>query len=268
MRVIYCPTDFSDLANHALDWAISLGQKLNAPVHVLHTYQVPYSADMMSSSLNEALKESSEKEMEALLKPYTEKGLHLTPELEWNSVTGALRHRTRANPEAIVVMGSHGSSGWNATLMGSNAVAVMHAIQNPLIIIPAKAAFYPDCMRWMYATDLQDESNPQTIAWLKQFMADSTSTMDLMHVESGDIDKSEAEQFLEYAHDQFEGYATYLVVNKSVEQGIYECASDQTADGIVMIGRRHHWLKEAFHQSVSKAVAQHQAFPVLILKEL
>lgn len=267
MRIIYCPTDFSDLSKHALDWAIVLGQRMDVPVHVVHTYQVPYSADMMSNSLNVALKDSAEREMKSFLKPYIAKGLHLTPELEWNSVTGAMRHRTRANPESMVVMGSHGSSGWNATLMGSNAVAVMHAIQNPLIIIPPKAAYHPECMNWMYATDMQDEKNQQAISWLKHFIADTESKMALMHVECGDIDASEAEQFLEYAHDQFEGYETHLVVNSSVEQGIYQCASDQHADGIVMIGRRHHWLKEAFHQSVSKAVAKHQAYPVLILKE-
>jgi len=267
MRKIYCPTDFSELSKHALDWAIALGAAIDAPVHVLHTYQVPYSADMMSNSLNEALKESSEKEMDRLLKPYIEEGIHLHPELEWNSVTGALRSRAKKEPEMMVVMGSHGASGWNEALLGSNAVAVMQSLRVPTLIIPGKTHPYKEGMKWLYASDLQDENNPKALDWMKQFVADAKHHMELMHVECGDIEQSNAEDFLDYARENFDGYPTHLCVHGSIEEGIYQCAETHGVDGIIMIGRRHHWLLEAFHQSMTRAIAHHQKFPVLILKE-
>jgi nucleotide-binding universal stress UspA family protein len=267
MKTIYCPTDFSDLSRFALDYALRLAEVLDAKVHVVHAYQLPYTSNVMTNSLMNTLKDSTTRELQEFLKPLQNSSVPVDGHCEWNSVTGALRHLTAENADTMVVMGSHGASGWSELLLGSNAVAVMHTIKVPILIVPKEAVWPHRGMRWLYATDLQDERNPEALAWLRGFVSDLQADLDLAHIQQPGDDNSHANMFLDYAYSAFPESKTHLIVEERVETGIYEAVRRSESEGLVLIERRHHWLKEAFHNRMTQAVAHHNAYPVLILKE-
>ena len=267
MTTIYCPTDFSDLSRFALDYALRLADAIDAKVHVVHAYQLPYTSEVMTNSLMDALKESSAKELNEFLQPLKNGSVPVDGHCEWNSVTGALRHLTQDHKDSMVVMGSHGASGWSELLLGSNAVAVLHTIKVPILIVPNEAVWPHRGMRWLYATDLQDERNPEAVDWLQNFASSLQADVDVAHIQQPGDDNHQAEHFLHFANSSFPKSKTHLLTAEKVEAGVYEAVRRSDAQGLVLIERRHHWLKEAFHNRMTQAVAHHNAYPVLILKE-
>ena len=66
MKLLF-PTDFSDHARMALDYAIQLSTQLDAELHLIHVYQDVKSTRRLSSMGN-ILEEDAERNMKVLLK--------------------------------------------------------------------------------------------------------------------------------------------------------------------------------------------------------
>ena len=113
---ILIPTDFSDVANNALKYALELASKSKASVTLLHIRQIPLSdpsfpAETFQMYLNEIEtfeKEQSEKLTETLLKP---SGIPF----EFCSATGFVGDEvvriTHEKNIDLIVMGTTGASG-------------------------------------------------------------------------------------------------------------------------------------------------------------
>lgn len=63
MKKILVPTDFSAYSQNALNYAIGLAQDMGASLHLLHTYVVHASTDMLIS-IERYIREDTEKMME------------------------------------------------------------------------------------------------------------------------------------------------------------------------------------------------------------
>ena len=68
MRILI-PTDFSELSNVAIKYAIDLGKDIEVKLHLLHVIDTsaPSRARVGSHKLQEAIKSSSERDMKELL---------------------------------------------------------------------------------------------------------------------------------------------------------------------------------------------------------
>jgi nucleotide-binding universal stress UspA family protein len=142
-NIVYC-TDFSEGAKAALPFAIDITRKYGAALHVIHVYRDPeHLAEYEISSqmkmdwvrLAQSLGTETEKKLNALcteisqgVKTCQYKMLRGNPHLE------IIRY-AKENAIDLIVLASHGLSGWEHVLFGSTAERVLRESPCNVLVI-------------------------------------------------------------------------------------------------------------------------------------
>jgi len=144
IRRILCPVDFSEPSDHALDYALSLAELVGADVHLLHSYQLPVyalpdGALLPSADLAAAVSHDARRAFDGLDERLEGRSLnvekHLTEGLPHEEVCRLVEDLDID----MVVMGTHGRTGFRRLLMGSVAERVVRTCPCPVVTVPPPA---------------------------------------------------------------------------------------------------------------------------------
>ncbi len=139
---ILVPTDFSETANNALQVAIAMAKRHNAQIHLLHVIRPQVNMDPMGMQTSltgmettfiDAATENMQKHRQAIQK---NNDVVVNIQVEVGSVAICVSNYALSNQKDLVVMGTHGVSGWNEFFLGSNAMAVIKECFCPVLTIP------------------------------------------------------------------------------------------------------------------------------------
>jgi nucleotide-binding universal stress UspA family protein len=136
---ILVPTDFSEYADHALDYAITLAQKLRARLTLLHIIQLtPMTmGDMYGYSLEadlEAMESEAQRQMQALLNRVHQEGLESETAIVQGVPFQMIVDMAESQDIDLIVMGTHGRAGLTHALMGSVAEKVVRMAPCPVLV--------------------------------------------------------------------------------------------------------------------------------------
>ena len=144
---VLVPMDFSPYAEHALDYAIALAQKLQARVTLLHVIQPPLiaGADMgvwPSPTFVVELEAAITSDMEGYLARVTDAGLTGEIVVIHGNPSQEILDTARQRQVDLIVMGTHGRTGLPHALLGSVAERVVRSAPCPVLVTrhPAPAA--------------------------------------------------------------------------------------------------------------------------------
>lgn len=142
-NILFC-TDFSETAKAALPYAIDLTQKYGATLHLVHVYQDPGEiAEFEVSSeikmdwirLAHTMGTEAEKKLKVLCEEIGEAGKACHPMMLRGKPHFEIIRYAKENGIDLIVMASHGLSGWEHTLFGSTAERVLRESPCPVLVI-------------------------------------------------------------------------------------------------------------------------------------
>jgi nucleotide-binding universal stress UspA family protein len=145
IRKILCPVDFSEFSESVLAYAAAFAKLFGSEVTVLHVFAtaVPpagsatYPAWLLQ--VPEARKSIAD-ELHLLLAPLSSTGVTLRTQIaEGNTAAEIVRHAADHDVD-LVVMGTHGRSGFDRLTLGSVAEKVLRKAPCPVLTIPHGAA--------------------------------------------------------------------------------------------------------------------------------
>ena len=152
MRVLFkqiiCATDFSDLSNRAIPYAVSLTREFSAKLYFCHVIGLPSTAIYGEILLdpteqqNKAIRYAHE-QLSSLIDPYR---------LNWEAIIATghtaeeISRLAQEKSADLVIAASHGRSGLKRFLLGSVTERLMRILPCPLLIIPEPAADTSDFM--------------------------------------------------------------------------------------------------------------------------
>ena len=137
---ILVPMDFSAYAEQALDYAMALGQKLQARVTLLHVIQPPLlaSADMgvwPSPAFLDELEAAIAGDMEGYLARVTAAGLEGEIAVVHGVPFQQILDTAKARQVDLIILGTHGRTGLTHVLLGSVAEKVARLAPCPVLIV-------------------------------------------------------------------------------------------------------------------------------------
>jgi nucleotide-binding universal stress UspA family protein len=120
LKILYA-TDFSDGADAAAEVALRYARRLGAALHVLHV--APH---------------GSEEEMTRLLRDRVQAltGVSVTAVVETGSAAERIVRHAQANAIDLIVLGTHGRTGFTHALLGSVAERVARTAPCPVMTVP------------------------------------------------------------------------------------------------------------------------------------
>lgn len=138
LQTILAPTDFSELAARAVAYAFELASVRGGKVHIVHVYNIPAYPDGMAvgvdivTPLEQAAKQALAQEAEK----YASRPEFGGTILEMGDARESIvRHAKLLNAD-LIVMGTHGRTGFRHMLLGSVAERVVRTAPCPVLVVP------------------------------------------------------------------------------------------------------------------------------------
>jgi len=141
LRTIVCPVDFSAASEDAARYAVDLAEKIGADkLDFIHVFQRPVHAIpelgyYVEASAAEQIKESLRRQLDTLARRYSAHAVEVeTHLLEGVPFSGIVEHADASGAD-MIVMATHGRTGFTRFLLGSVAEKVVRTSSIPVCTV-------------------------------------------------------------------------------------------------------------------------------------
>jgi len=151
MKNILLPTDFSDNALNAIQYALEFFLQETCTFHVIHVQKASHytSDDLMVAPSNTSILQSvisdSKKKLNKLVEKlkvsYPNENYTFNTIIDYDVFTDAIKQAVIANTIDFIIMGTNGATGASEVVFGSNTLNVIRKIDCPVIAIPQGYTF-------------------------------------------------------------------------------------------------------------------------------
>jgi CPA2 family monovalent cation:H+ antiporter-2 len=296
IRHLLCPIDFSEGSRHALEHATAIAKWYESRItalHVIHPRYLPQPpvlfAELPESEVeSEADRQLLEQQLRAWLEPAERSGVKTDTLLDDGNPAPRILERARSLPADLIVMGTHGLSGFERFMLGSVAERVLRKATCPVLTVPPAAATAAKVpyKRLLCPVDFS-ESSLSALRFAFSIAEESDAELTLLHVFDWPPDddllfqRFDAREFHrvveEDARGRLEGLvtedvkvwcrpATKVAYGKPYRQ-ILEVAEREATDLIVIGVRGRNPVDLAVFGSTTNHVVRRATCPVLTLKQ-
>ncbi|MDH7445398.1 universal stress protein [Aquimarina sp. 2201CG14-23] len=275
MKKILVPTDFSPQAESALKVAAQIAKKNDCQIYLLHILEMPvHLVDLMSSSNSAPAPEAvffmqqTHKKFEEVMASDYLQGLEVIETVSFEDVLQGIIDSCEKNQIDMIIMGSHGSSGFEELFIGSNAEKVVRTSKQPVLVIKEDCDIFK-VSDLVYATNFDDEDKPSLIS-AHEFAKQLNAKLHLVWINTANSFKttSETEEKMNFmiAGLPIDNYTLNIYNDINVEKGILNFANSVDAGliGISTHGRKG--LSHFINGSLGEDVVNHAKRPVLTFK--
>ena len=269
MKRILVPTDFSDTANNALQFAADLAKKNNAEIVLLHVYHVPVIDVYTSATYIEEMQKEQEKEslqkLDAIVTELTKGGIIADSISKPGFLADEIELIEEKEEVDFIVMGTTGASGALASLIGSNAARAIEKSTVPIMVVPHEAR-NKQYKKIGYAYDFVDV-DVTSLGSLADFAQPYSADVLVMHVKDEahfrfkDEEKILADAGKKYGNVNF-SFAE--IKDTDIADALNECIEEEDLDLLVMTHHHRTFFEKLFHKSLTKKMAYHTNIPLLV----
>jgi nucleotide-binding universal stress UspA family protein len=139
-KTILVPVDFSKGSNRAVAQAEQLAVALGTQIELFHAYQLPVfalpdSTVTISPTYVNDLTERAQRELDRHRELLLGRGLGVTTKLVEGNPADAIVERAGQLHATMIVLGTHGRSGFRRFLLGSTAERVVRMATTPVLTV-------------------------------------------------------------------------------------------------------------------------------------
>ncbi|PIF32777.1 nucleotide-binding universal stress UspA family protein [Flavobacterium sp. 9] len=273
MKRILVPTDFSEHAEDALKVAAKIAKKNDSEIIILHMLELPHQmndAILGGASIPETMlfmKKANEMLDEISSKPYLD-GIKVTEIVKMDKPIHGITQVSKDYEVDLIIMGSHGSSGIEELLIGSNTEKVVRNSDIPVLVIKKDITDFK-VGNIVFASDFSEETK-KPFEKLLNFTKFFESKIHLVTICTPNSFKPT--HVIQKAMDNFiaefnlTNYTTHIYNDTNIEKGIINFANSINADIIGMCTHGRTGFAHFFNGSISEGLVNHTVKPVVTFK--
>lgn len=274
MKKILVPTDFSGQADNALQVAIYFARKMDAEIHLLHVEEYVGNTgfntvgDVSTSNMDQLfvlkLLEVNKRKMLDLIESLDE-GLKIHHDVKIGQMFRLVRDYIEENQIDLVVMGTHGASGFSGVMIGSNTEKVVRQATCPVLSVRQLPEAF-EIRKIVFATNF-DGNQQKAVAQLKQMQSLFGARLHLLYVNtvfsfaSSRTVRQRMEDFA--AKHTLADYDFHSYNDETEERGIINFADEADADLIAVATHGRTGFAHLLLGSIAEDVVNHAQRPVL-----
>lgn len=273
MKKILIPTDFSKHAEYALKVAAQIAKKNDGEIILLHMLELPQQAgDAIGAGkdIPEIMffKNAAMKKLEDLMDEDYLDGLKVSEVVQFELAFDGILKISQKNNVDLIVMGSHGASGYKEMFIGSNAEKVVRNSDVPVLIIKKEQENF-QVNDFVFASDFSDEVKrpfEKVVEFANKF--DSTLHLAMINTPNDFKSTSTSEEIMNNFISNFKvnKHQTHIYNETNIEKGILNFSNSINADLIGMCTHGRKGLSHFFNGSISEDLVNHATRPVITFK--
>ncbi len=272
MKIILVPTDFSENANHAIQYAIALAGMEPSRIVLLHVYQVLYPVNngpaMFSPELNDEIRQASEKQLKEWSTKIHASKIKCSVVNKEGDITDVILRTIAKKRINLVVMGTKGASGLKRVLFGSNTAKIAQKATCPVLAVPENATLRK-LRKIAFATNYHS-SDFVIMKRLIGLTGHLNPAIQLVHIVSSknnqQIQKLLLKNFARQMNDRTKhgAFSFRLLFAKNPEMGLDDYARKERPDILVISSHFRTITDNLFGAGLTKQMAYHTNVPLMI----
>ena len=278
MKQILVPTDFSNAAENAIDFAVQSAKLLPAEVTLFHSFEVNDSAYAdyvgVNREFNRSMISEANEKLESIKKRIENTdGIKVKTFVSTNSLIDTITNFGKENKADLVVMGTLGASGLKEKLWGSRTSAVIGKTMVPVMVIPNE-------YKWkkpekMLLASNQFEEKPNILNFMFELAGLYMSSVQVGVFTDEDDDKTQV--FLDNKK-RIADYEVYLKKNykedtlssvhlsgETFDETLQNFIKENQVDILVMVTYQNSFWSRLFNPSKTKRMSFHTTIPLLAI---
>lgn len=281
MKKILVPTDYSEQANYALDFAYQIARKSEAEIYLLNVIDYPGLSTAWSGGMNviggaeppfdtmdenfiNNLMERSKEEMRAMVEKLNEHDITIHETVEIGNPYYVITEKIENEKINLVIMGSKGASGLEEVLIGSNTEKVVRHAKCPVITIKQKREF--DKIHKIALASNFEGDQSHVVQELQKLQYIFNAEFHLVKINTPNNFES-TRKIMKQMEDFVATYhiknCTLNIYNDFIEEdGIIYFAQDIDADMIAMATHGRSGIMHLLSGSIAEDVVNHAKRPV------
>jgi nucleotide-binding universal stress UspA family protein len=274
MNSILLPTDFSNNANRALEYAVQLSKGTGARITLLHVYTPVVSKSnamraLITDEVGDARREALEK-LAVIINTITRE----FPEVKCESqvrVGEAVEEILLAALESksdLIIMGTLGASNITKMIFGSNTASIIEKSECPVLAIPYGCTFRPP-ERILFATNFK-YNDLEGVKKLTEIAQTFGAEIILGHVDVSITEEEEEElHTMENFFNEVQIITDYpkiscqTVSDHNVSMGLDKIIEEHHIDWFALSTQKRTWFEKISNPSLTKKISHYTTIPLL-----
>ncbi len=268
MKTILVPTDFSENAENALNYAIPMANAFGANIELVHTFHLSQRAGMLVS-VQERMRIEAHKDLKKMVKEYQDKmtnGNNMDFHLIRDYAPEGISYMAKKLKADVIVMGTKGASGLKGAIWGSVASRLIAITSIPVIAVPKYYNRF-NLDRILLAIENPTFNDKDTMAPLQKLKKKSGATVTTFNMAvpiTVEVDEetetlTTSDTIREISDDYHQSFDTDL------KEGLVKYVNKNKVDMICMIRKERGFFSDLVHASATKKIIFDSPVPLLIL---
>ncbi|RZS97301.1 universal stress protein [Cecembia calidifontis] len=265
---ILVPTDFSDNANNALEFAKNIAKKEKASITLLYAFYAVYDFAAQATEILGQIEQEAKRTLKKAAEAGKNEGLEIDYRLLQGTVASVATSFAYREDYDLIVMGTQGASGIKKALVGSNTGHVIKESKIPVLAVPQKAK-WENVKKISVGLELQKEEEKFFNHLFKVTKA-TKFPYEFFHVKTEDnfekeIEFKGLESFLKEKHPELD-IKFKTLSNKDVSTGFQNYLKENEDAMLVMFYKSKSFFEYLFNRSETLEMAYHTHVPLLVIK--
>lgn len=261
---ILVPTDFSDNAKNAFNFAKKLAHLNHGSITLLFVYHNVYDFAAQSASITVQIEEDARIAMEEL-NTDRETEIRVDYKIEQGYVATTIASTAYREDYNLIVMGTQGASGIAKTLIGSNTAHVVKDSMVPVLAVPSHSSF--EMVKQIVVSLEWNASEQAFFERLFQMTQQWEWPYRTLHIKSSEESaKEDADQLVSFLQQSRPEIGHDTVEAENLMEGINNYLKDTKDSLFVMFYRKRPFFEHLLQKSHVEKMAYHTHVPLLVIK--
>lgn len=279
MRKILVPTDFSENASNALEYAISIFKYDISEFFIMHAYQDDIYADDLQvtrdnlSEVTTKISNKSKIQLEAVLQHV--KQISPNPRHTYNIVSSnnilvdeADKIVDNENID-VIVMGTRGFTNDRKIAFGSHTLQILKYVQCPVLVIPENCK-YKKPKQILFPTNYLIPYKRRELKLLCEMASPYRALIDMLYITSSEVLSMRQQDNQDFIKNTLgKNRINFKTINsKNIVNTITDNIIENNIDMLVMVNNRHTFLEDILIQSTIDKMSLFINIPFLVLQNI
>jgi len=279
MRKILIPTDFSENAINALDYALELFKYDTCEFYIMHAYQDEIYSDkalLTRETMDEVtriINTTSQLNLEDVKKHINKVSPNPRHAYHMISANSMLIDETDKIVDEenidIIVMGTRGKTNDRKLTFGSHTLQVLKYVQCPVLAIPENYK-YSQPKHVVFPTNYLIPYKRRELKLLCEMVSPYRAEIDMLYISKSKKLSLRQEDNQKFIKEELHKNTIYFktVNDKNITNAIYTYIKENEVDMLVMVNTRHSFFENILFNSKVDKISLHINIPFLTLQNI
>lgn len=276
MKKVLLPTDFSENAYNAIEYAIQLLVGQSCEFYVLHTYTPVMISDgnMLDSysalTLQRVAQETAQKQLDELSdrisKDFPDSNHSFKFMAAFNLLIAEMKNIIDEYDIDFVVMGTQGATGAKEVFLGTHTMYAIKKLKCPVIAVPARFN-YEAPKEILFSTDYKLNKDNKYLPMVRELCEHHNSRLHILNAYYGTPLSTQQLENKDYLDDFFKEHSHLFHIAEGIDVlgAIEQFQINSKINFIVMIHNKHNFLENLLFKPVINQIVYHTRVPFLII---